>query len=90
MKSRNKKIKTLIFSFLTIFTLSIILSVPSVVLAQEEETDTEAPQAEEAVTEELSFDIQFPEVRAKSGGSFEFKANLSYAGRGERTFESKL
>ncbi|MDZ7839176.1 MAG: hypothetical protein U5N58_15385 [Actinomycetota bacterium] len=31
-------------------------------------------------TEELSFDIQFPEVRAKSGELFEFKANLSYAG----------
>ncbi|MCG9479734.1 MAG: hypothetical protein K9H14_05935 [Actinomycetia bacterium] len=79
--------KTLIFSFLAIFTLSIILSVPSVVLAQEEEAETETPQAEEVVPEELSFDIQFPELRAKSGGSFEFKADLSYSGQEERTFD---
>lgn len=87
MKSRNRKIKTLVLSFLTIFTLSIILSVPAVVLAQEEEAETDVQQEEEVIEEEVSFDIPYPEVQAKSGESFEFKVDLSFSGQEETTFD---
>ncbi len=83
MNKGNKKIKTLVLALLTVFTLSILMMVPSMVFAQEEDIE------EETVPEELSFDISYPEIRARAGQAFEFRADLNYQGDGEdsRTFD---
>ncbi|MGM0364923.1 MAG: NEW3 domain-containing protein [Actinomycetota bacterium] len=85
MNNRSKKIKTLVLTFLTIFTLSIIMSVPAMVFAQEEDEAVE-PEPE-PVPEELSFDISYPEIRAKAGEQFQFKADLMFVGTEAKTFD---
>ncbi len=85
MNTRNKKLKALVLAFLSIFTLSILLSVPSVVFAQEEnEVEEEEP---EPIPEEIDFDIAFPEIRAKSGEAFDFKADIEYEGEDSKVFD---
>jgi len=88
VKNRSKRIKALVLTFLTIFTLSIIMAVPSMVFAQEEEEEAATEeQAPEPLPEELSFDISYPEIKAKSGETFEFKADLLFKGEEPKTFD---
>lgn len=88
MKRINRTWKTLIFSFLSIFILSIMLTIPAMVFAQTEEEEAEDQQLEEEVEPaKVTFDIPYPEVRAKSGSTFEFKADLSFSGDEDTTFD---
>ncbi len=83
MKNRNRTIKTMVLTFLTVFTLSIMMSVPSIIFAQED-NDVED---QEPVAEELFFDISYPELRDRAGVAFEFSAQLKYEGEETKTFD---
>lgn len=80
----HKAKKTRIFAFITILTfiISIILLVPNLAFAQEND-EAEEEEEEIIIPEEITFDITYPELRAKEGETFEFKADLSYFGKEE-------
>ncbi len=82
MKVKSKRIKSAVIAILCVFALSIIFAMPSAILAQEEEAETETD-----VPEEISFDIPYPEVKAKFGESFNFKVDVSYKGDEPLTFD---
>ncbi|MFO7929193.1 MAG: NEW3 domain-containing protein [Candidatus Humimicrobiaceae bacterium] len=87
MNTRSKKIKTAVIAIISVFTLSIIFSLPSALLAQEEEGATEEETFE--TPEEITFDVSYPEIKAKSGQPFEFSLDLTYVGPDPLTFDLK-
>lgn len=84
MQSIKRKIPSLII--IAVLALSIILMLPGLAFAEENEEAEE--EAEEIIfPEELNFDITFPELNAKSGEAFEFKMDVTYTGIEEKIFD---
>ncbi|MDD3520239.1 MAG: NEW3 domain-containing protein [Actinomycetota bacterium] len=80
MKSLKIRKSVLIFSLL--FVLASLLIIPGTLFA--EETDETAEEAQ--VEESINFDITYPEIKAKDGEQFTFKADLNFVGEEETTF----
>jgi len=82
---KNKKLKTLALIITLAFVISLILLVPNIAFAQNNE---EGSEEEIKIPEEVNFDITYPELKAKAGESFEFKMDLTYRGAEEEaTFD---
>lgn len=85
MDYKNKKLKTLALIITLAFVISLILLVPNIAFAQNNEEESEE---EIKIPEEVNFDITYPELKAKAGESFEFKMDLTYRGAEEEaTFD---
>ena len=81
-----KKIQKIsLITILTTLVIFLVLSIPAFAYAQ---TDTEETTPETIdIPEKLEFDVTYPEIKAKAGGSFEFKFDLTYQGDEEQTFD---
>ena len=87
MKQVNKKIKAAALTTITIFILSLILFVPGIIFAQEEEAAEETTIETIDIPEELIFDVIYPKLSAKAGENFEFTMDLTFEGDEEATFD---
>ncbi len=73
------KKKLPVFFILLVFILSILLVVPGVMFAQEEDTAATEEEVEpEPVPETLTFNIVYPEVQGKGDVPFEFTFEITY------------
>lgn len=79
MNYRNKKSKTLFFTTVLLFVISLYFLLPATIFAQTTEEETE----ETVIPEKLEFDITYPELKAKAGEQFSFKMDLTYTGKEE-------
>ena len=84
MKKGNKKLRISLIATIIILSLSFILLIPNVVLAATSETT--ATETTIKITPELTFDITYPELKAKAGQSFAFQFDISYIGEEEAVF----
>ena len=88
MEHKSKKLKISVFVSIIIFTLSIMLLIPSLAFAQDnEDSEENAVEEEVKIPEELNFDITYPEINAKAGEIFEFKMDVTYIGLEEKEFD---
>jgi len=78
---RMKKI-LLITSIMTIIVSFFIL--PQILIAQEEGEETTTTIK---IVPAVTFDLTFPELKAKSGAQFEFKGDMLFVGEEETTFD---
>ena len=89
------KRKLPVFFIILTLTLSIVLMIPGMLFAQEEEATEEV--IAEPVPEELIFDTTLPKIQAKEGETFIFNFNVAYKagdepfgieeGKSEKTFD---
>ncbi|MBE3113953.1 MAG: hypothetical protein IMZ59_00350 [Actinobacteria bacterium] len=89
------KRKLPVFFIILTLTLSIILMIPGMLFAQEDEATEEV--IAEPVPEELIFDTTLPKIQAKEGETFIFNFNVAYKagdepfgieeGKSEKTFD---
>jgi len=79
VKILRRKIPVLFM--MLVFTLSLMLMVPGMLLAQDEDAQAEEEAVEpepEPVPEELDFDITYPEIQAELGEIYEFQVIVTY------------
>ena len=81
----SKRVKATIISMIAIFTLSFVMLLPSIILAQET-TDTTTETTID-IPEELTFNVVYPELSAKAGNNFEFSFDVTFQGDEESTFD---
>ena len=86
MERRRKKFKVSLIATIILFSLSVVLLIPTMVFAADATTDTTTPETIN-IPETLAFDVTFPEIKAKAGAAFAFAADLAYAGDEEQTFD---
>ncbi|MBE3113875.1 MAG: hypothetical protein IMZ49_04535 [Actinobacteria bacterium] len=89
------KRKLPVFFIILTLALSIVLMIPGMLFAQEDEATEEV--IAEPVTEELIFDTTLPKIQAKEGETFIFNFNVAYKagdepfgieeGKSEKTFD---
>ncbi len=82
MGIKSIKIRKSLLIFSLLFVLCSILIIPGTLLAEETEETTTTTQVEE----KINFDITYPEIKAKDGEQFSFKADLNFVGEEESTF----
>lgn len=81
MSTKSLKIRKSLFVFFLLFMLCSIFLIPGSIFAEEnDDTTTTLKQ------ESLNFDITYPEIKAKDGSQFSFKADLNFVGEEETTF----
>lgn len=80
MEKITLKVKKLLILFSTLFLLASTFLLPNVLFAQDE-TTTSTTKLEPSIT----FDIVYPELKAKSGSQFSFSADILFTGEDETT-----
>jgi uncharacterized membrane protein len=86
VERRRKKFKVSLIATIILFSLSVVLLVPTMIFAADATTDTTTPETIN-IPETIKFDVTFPEIKAKAGASFAFAADLAYEGDEEQTFD---
>ena len=82
MKKGNKKLRISLIATIIILSLSFILLIPNIVLAATSTTET-TTETTIKITPELTFNVTYPELKAKAGEPFAFQFDLSYVGEKE-------
>jgi len=77
---KSLKIRKLLIIFSSLFVLCSIFIFPGIAMAEETTT------TQEKIEPSINFDITYPEMKAKDGSEFSFKADLSFVGEEETTF----
>jgi uncharacterized membrane protein len=70
-----------VFILMLVFVLSILVMVPGILMAQEDEEAIEEEVVEpepDPIPESLEFDIVYPEIQAEQGVAFEFNFKVTY------------
>ena len=86
MERRSRKFKVSLIATIILFSLSIVLLIPSMIFAATDTTDT-TTSTTAVITPSIKFDVQFPEIKAKAGVAFVFNADLLYEGKDPETFD---
>ncbi len=82
----SKKIRASIIILIAVFAISLILLIPSVIIAQENNTN-DTTETTVDIPKEIKFDVVYPKLSAKAGNNFEFKFDVTYNGDEEATFD---
>lgn len=85
MKKGNKKLGASLIATIIILSLSFFLLIPNIVLAASSTTDT-TTETTIKITPELTFNVTYPELKAKAGQPFAFQFDLSFVGEKEAVF----
>ena len=84
---RRRSFKVSLIATIMLFSLSVVLLIPGMIFAADATTtDTTTPETIN-IPETLTFDVTYPEIKAKADESFAFTANLTYEGDEEQTFD---
>ncbi len=84
----SKKIKVSIISLFCVILLSLILLVPGVLIAQQNDENTnQETETTISIPKEIKFDVVYPKLNAKAGNNYEFKFDVTYQGDEEATFD---
>ena len=86
MKRRRRNFKVSLIATIILFSLSVVLLIPGIILAADTTTDTTTPETIN-IPETIKLDVTYPEIKAKAGAVFSFAADLTYEGDEEQTFD---